>query len=1022
MIKSRRKVLRFGLMMLVALCFIAMFTLSSFKSVTVKAESDVETILVGDVIEAKNFEISHGGSKVKAENMTIAYPDGGVYVSDSFEVQQAGIYQITYQATVNDQKVEQTQKYKALRRPQDMIIGSEGMKIDYGKFFVPHETLKVQKDVKGALVNFRSGQSIEFVTNIPTAKLTAGFNIFDLIVMPSVYGETDFERLTVRVTDADDATNFIEIIIDSSNTEDGNGQTSYVKAGANGQQPGGYEGSTYHTSNYGTAIEHSFRGLARKYSSREEVIISEHSITVSIDNDSRQVYCGPATNTDKSNLFVNDLDDSTHYKSNPWGGFTSDEVSVKITAGKFSKVEGVVLVKSFAGFNLSKNIDDTVAPTISVDYDINGVLPTAVVGKDFPLFSYEAKDLLDKTLNFNVWVYYIDGSNKITIPNDGKTFNAKYEGDYVIVYSAEDLSGNETKQEIEITAVKTAPNIFVAIEDSLQEYDVYSTVTIAQDFEVKAYGGSGDLSIERTVYDPQKNVLTVKDRLTLEKLGDYKVVYKVTDYLGNVEYKVVTLRSKGTLAPVFVEEPRFESQFVKGFVYELENPLVVDSADGVLKEVECEIYVNGVLTEGSFTADGELVTIRYVAKGSNGQETTREIEVGVVDTEYGKYKSRYFYTQDEMQIIDELTHVSIGFESDSKVEFINALSTSELKLSLSYEIASMNFKTMKVVITDGANANLKVTVTFSFDKDSNKWYMNLNGNSVQIPFATTDNLFSLAYDEATKAIKDASGVEAGSISKWDDGDDFIGFSESVYVSFEFGAVSAPSAIFIDQICNQSMGYNKESIDDAFDEIEPVIVFDEVFVNRQQLGAKAKIPTARAFDVLGQITTFTVTVRLNSEVVATGSATEPIDLMLDKAGSYQVLYYAEDTLGNFKQIPYVIIVNDETAPTLTVKGKVKSEYKLGAKVKLPKYSATDNGENCYIQVCVILPNNEMRLLHYVENGELTSLLSFENKLYESAFKANDNAFYANSTGLYIIRILAYDEYYNVTLKEFEFIVK
>ena len=457
MIKSRSKVLRFSLMIIVALCLTAMFTLSSFKSVTVSAAGDVETILIGDVIEAKDFEISHGGSKVNAENMTIVYPNGGVYGGDSFEVQQAGIYQITYQATVDGQKVEQTQKYKALRRPQDMVIGEEGMQISYGKFFVPHETLKVQKDVKGAIVNFRSGQTIGFATNIPTEKLTENFNILDLIVMPSVYGETDFERLTVRVTDVDNAANFIEIIIDSSNPEDGRGQISYVRAGANGQQPGGYEGSTYHTANYGTAVEHSFRGLARKYEIREQnVIISEHSITIAIDNASKQVFCGPRTNTDKGNLLVNDLDDSAHFKSNPWGGFTSDEVTVQVTAGKFSKVEGVVLIKEFAGFNLSKNVDDTVAPTINVDYDLNGVLPTAVVGEDFPLFSYEAKDLLDSTLKLNVWVYYLDGTNKITIPNDGKTFNVKYEGNYLIVYSAEDLSGNVTKKEIKIAAANTS--------------------------------------------------------------------------------------------------------------------------------------------------------------------------------------------------------------------------------------------------------------------------------------------------------------------------------------------------------------------------------------------------------------------------------------------------------------------------------------------------------------------------------------------------------------------------------------
>ena len=275
--KSKRQLFCFGFIIAFALCMMATFVLPTFGKATAYASSEVQTVLVGDKIEAKSFSISHEGSSIPAEGMTIVYPSGGVYSGDELEISQAGLYQITYHATVGDKRIEQTQKYKAIRRPQDLIVGDEGMEMSFGKYFVPHETLTPQKNIKGAIVTFRSGQSITFATTIATKNLTEDFSILDLIVMPSVFGETDFERLTVRITDGKDKNNFVEIIIDSSNTVDGDGQISYVKASASGQKPGGYEGSTYHTNVYGTAIEHSFRALARKNENRKNVTLSEHS-------------------------------------------------------------------------------------------------------------------------------------------------------------------------------------------------------------------------------------------------------------------------------------------------------------------------------------------------------------------------------------------------------------------------------------------------------------------------------------------------------------------------------------------------------------------------------------------------------------------------------------------------------------------------------------------------------------------------------------------------------------------------
>ena len=144
--------------------------------------------------------------------------------------------------------------------------------------------------------------------------------------------------------------------------------------------------------------------------------------------------------------------------------------------------------------------------------------------------------------------------------------------------------------------------------------------------------------------------------------------------------------------------------------------------------------------------------------------------------------------------------------------------------------------------------------------------------------------------------------------------------------------------------------------------------------------------------------------------------------MNKAGQYTVTYIATDTMGNVAKIPYTIVVNDKTAPVLNVTNNLKKEYSLGAKVYIPKYTVSDNDGYYIVQVTVILPNNEMRLLEYNENGVKTSYLDKANNIYGSDFKTGDGGFVLQSKGLYVLRIVAYDKYYNYVSVEIEFRVK
>ena len=990
---------------------------------SVSAGNVYESAFVGDIVVAEEYQLTYNDEKVNAESMTVVYPSGGVYGGEKFEMTQAGIYTITYHATVDGQSIEETRQYLAVRMPQNVVIPEGDATVEFGKYEV-ESPYTMKADTYGALVTLKAGQTFTFASTIKTANLTADYSILDMIVMPSVFKETDFEKLTVRVSDATNSDNYVEILILSSNLLDGDGQISYVQAGANGQQLGGYEGTTFHTNSlsYGTAVEHSFRALARVGDNRKNHTISEGSLTIAIDNAEKKVYCGPYSNNDTTMMMVNDLDDVANYKGNPWGGFTSDEVTVEVKADRFVKATGKVLIKSFGDYNFANEVEDTVAPQINVNYNEKQATPIAEVGKDFPIFAYAAKDALDAQLKTNVYVYYLDArGQKITVETDGKTFFAKYAGTYQIVYHAEDYSGNVSEKVVEVTAQEVMPNIYVSIEQPLVEAGAYQTVAIPLASEVKAFGGSGYLSVERTVYNPKNQALDVADEMQLTMLGDYKVVYTVTDYLGNVEYGIMTVRSMPVEKPIFIEQPSFDAALIKGFTYELPMPLVIETANGEIREVICKTYVNDTLVEDSFKASGEEMTIRYVAEGVNGNETWQQT-ISVVNTDYGKYKSKYFYSESDMEILDEKSYIEFVFDEACEAQFITPLYSKGFALILSYNTETNNFSTMDFVLTD-ANSKKTVTVHFFYNGDEGTWFMQLNNAVSKVPYVNSKDMLSFALSTDTKKIIDTSGIEIATITAYDNGEPFQGFSETLYWGISFGGVNEASAIRMTQLCNQSLGHNKSSIEKATDEIKPVILLDDVFYMRQKLGSKAQIPTAKAYDVLGQIKEFTITVEKGGVTLASGPATEALDLTLDTAGYYLVTYYAKDSNGNSERIPYTILVSDETAPDLTIKHNIKAEYKVGDVVKLPVYSATDNGDNCYIQVTLILPNNELRLLQYSENGNITYLLSRENDLYESAFKTgNPDEFVALYKGSYVLRILAYDEYYNCTVKEIEFIVK
>ena len=110
-----------------------------------------------------------------------------------------------------------------------------------------------------------------------------------------------------------------------------------------------------------------------------------------------------------------------------------------------------------------------------------------------------------------------------------------------------------------------------------------------------------------------------------------------------------------------------------------------------------------------------------------------------------------------------------------------------------------------------------------------------------------------------------------------------------------------------------------------------------------------------------------------------------------------------------------------APELTVNSLEKTTYKLGDAVTIPAYTVTDNLNSCFVDVILLLPNAEIRLLTHDNNGQIVYSLTNE-ALYNKSFINNETSFKTEQVGNYILRYVAYDDQYNRCVQELSFTVE
>lgn len=980
---------------------------------SVRAEETVvlpEQAYLGETIALPEKTVEIEGQTVEASILVTA-PDGGQFTGNTLYTNQIGLYTLEYYAYLNGKRISvETDTLTVVRKAADLFETNAYATVENASF-------RYDDEVKGVRASLSTGGKITFLKIFSASDFTKDTALIEMIAEGSKEGSPDYTNLTITLTDIEDPNNAVNVyMVDSGTNCFGKG--TYVRVGATGQVAAGYEGTTLNAlPQFGTPIWHTFKKQEEGHEYRTAKLYFDYASKAMYVSDDFFVS-RPQT------VIVADMDNPSDFSS-IWSGFTSGKARLSITAAGLSAATADLVITKVLGYDLSQDdFKDELAPELSIDYAGESSVPVAILGSSYRVFDAVVEDNLDNEIKLDVFAYYqhTESSRKIDVEIKDGYIRTDFAGIYTLYYKATDCSGNVSETSVQIPCAAIGEEIVLETSDFDKEVQAYDQVRIGGVASVTAEGGSGNLKITAEVFDPDgSSVKLVKDSFRAEKIGAYRVVYTAIDYLGNSAQTETTVTVSAPVKPIFTEELFLPDMLIKGFVYELPEFPAKEVIDGEIKSVPVAVYVNGEeVKNGSFEALTHTVNIKYVATGNNGT-TEYSIDLPVTDVNNGKDQEKYFYGENIDSILNERDYVVATFATDANLAFANLLQANKFSVGFTFGENDKNFSVMKVKLTDANNKNITVTLTL-IDKDG-QVYLQTPHNPIEGKFTASQGVYELIYKNNGRTLSDKNANICGTVLYDDNGDLFEGFSGGVYMSMEFESVVKASAVRLTLLNNQTLGYRTSKYDNRRDKIEPEIYLQESYAVKNTLGATAKVSAGNAYDVLGYIKSFTVSVTAPSgkSILKNASAREFYEFKLEEYGDYRVEYVATDSNGSTYSESRLISVVERVLPTLKTT-TMRSEYKVGDAIKIPEYQVSDNSAYYSLDIMLIMPDNDMRLLIHDENGEIISKLSKDDVAYEAAFKVDNQTFRVQTAGEYILRFFAYDENFNYVSVEHVFTVK
>lgn len=851
--------------------------------------------------------------------------------------------------------------------------------------------------VTGVQVSLAQNDTFNYTKVIDLTEKTTDNPLFKFAVTPETIGVKDVSTCQIILTDAYDTTNSIIINVDSGNDyndlSEGRGPglyngVSYIRAG--------FDGTLVAYDNHykvmrtadgqGSIVFLDFTGAGGNSQRYLNYIgtIDTNNFAIYYDDTEKQLFTSNATDTkntyfDKGECFV-DLDNEEFF-STPWKGFTTGECFLSIKGVGYQQSSFNFVLTEIDGQKVEDISTERDPHTITVDtlgYEENS-LPIAKVGEKY--FVYEASSLSPYYGKLDVTYEVYFGADKITVGDDRK-FLCENEGEYKIIYSADDNHGTVITKELTITAQTGLPDLTV----NLGAYD--TNFTAGDEFNlptatVENYIIKYDMTVS-VLFDGIKTAVD-GDTYLLKKAGKYKFIYEATDLAERKQSAVATVTVEAGDVARFEGEIAVPRYFIGGKTYKLPTAYAYNYTDGSGDKVKTTIYYKDdmhtkVLPTRTVTvpesAIGTEATIIYDAE-LNGNHTTDEYTVPVLsikDATGGICADKLFYVVDgEATLTVNSSDVTITATEDAVIDYINELAVNGFTFAFNGSTQFNAFKKISLVLTDSQDSS--IAVQFNYEKVGDKTVFYVNDGK---KYTLSENLYSdtitLTYNKTSKSVSFSavSSVNA-TIANTVGGNVFSGFtSGKVYARLSISEVSGSSKISVKQISNQSIG------DMSFGEFaNPVFDCTEDYGGIRKIGETIKLPTPIVADAVDPGLSFTVSVTAPNDKMVTAidgtllqsaNGDSEYEIKLTMYGTYRVYYRATDSSGNTAGFSYIIVVLNDNAPEITLESEVVSQAKKGATVVLPKATGKDDidGE---VTVKVYLMTNQGQTVT-LNNGAVT----------------------------------------------------
>lgn len=992
---SKKKVLLWILICCICVtCTVGQLGLQTFAASVeiVDCELPAEYAL-GDKFVLPDGKVSYKDQVKTPDSKYLVFPSGKASATETIELSEAGKYELVFQANFDGAVVSAKKSFVVKKALLQVNNDSSSAAIEDGK-------IKVSLAPDDVF-------AYNAVVDLNTA--TSEIPLLEMEMNPAVIGTADATRVKIRLTDLYNEENYLTISLNHFTDAWASGHI-YITAGAADQPQIGVENAgnpdakkafVNDTYGYGAAINFAMSGLPR--SPADSVLALYFDCAQKTLSADRESFSGLHQD-------IVDLDDPVLFGDNLWEGFTTGEVKMTIFATNYQSATCDFTISSINGTSEFVDTGDVHAPIVSINSDYApDQIPTALIGKPYPIFDAVAVDGHDGNLPAVAAVYYKYYSEKpVEVAVENGAFIPTKEGLYVIEYLAEDLSGNVGTKCVSVNALQ-GDGLQVTLRDTVTQVDTGNPVKVISAVDYANASGNVTYTVKANNPSTGEEIEIDPQTLTFTPMaeGDWEITVTAKDYISVVE-EAFALKVNHTTQPQVYDNVGVPKYFILGAASELPKLIGYDFSSGKGVATDMEVFATEDGSEEKKIENGLYVP----EKAGNVQITYRLTVDGkmceksyaatVVDVGYtGNLDISKYFVASAGSATAQSDNASIIYEvtKDATFDFINFVQVKNL--TFSYQIGEKNeYNKVVVYLTDIVSGK---QVKFSYNRTADGAAFSINDGADTMLSSSFDGMnknFALEFSNDTYVVSPEPGIEIA-VKKFLDGSDFTGFTDSV-ARFSIGieGVSGASQIVLKNLNAQTL--NNATVD----RFAPQIIVETMSGDRG-MGDKITLKGAFVYDVLDPIskTTLEVTdpndtcVTDENGVVLDGTqdVTKDYTFAIEELGDYVIRYVIKDGKEKTENYVYAITAKDVTGPTLTVLEHEESA-KMGKTVTLAGTEVTDNlTEECTVVAYVFDPEG-------------------------ANVKVTDGKFEATMSGVYTVRYMAFDEDGNYAFAFYEINVK